>query len=248
VLNGETNVAEGVWRLGHPLVNFYLLEEQGRLTLVDTGLPTFWAAVPPALNRLGFAVEAIDAVLLTHAHSDHAGSVPAATAASGATAHVHADDGHLARTGKSPRRERGLLGYLWRPSAVRSMAFLLRNGITRAPRLEGVEAFADGDRLDVPGRPSVLHLPGHTRGSAGFVCPDRGIVFSGDALVTRNLLTGRRGPQLLPRAFTEDSELALASLDRIAALDVGVVLPGHGDPWVGPPAEAVAAARAAGLS
>jgi len=34
-----------------------------------------------------------------------------------------------------------------------------------------------------------------------------------------------RGPH------TEDAELALESLDVLAATDAGTVLPGHGEPW-----------------
>lgn len=46
----------------------------------------------------------------------------------------------------------------------------------------------------------------------------------------------------------EDSKQALASLDRLAGLSAGTLLPGHGDPWHGSMSDAVARAREAGLS
>jgi glyoxylase-like metal-dependent hydrolase (beta-lactamase superfamily II) len=46
-------------------------------------------------------------------------------------------------------------------------------------------------------RPRADRVPGHTRGSVGFAVPDRDVCFSGDALVTLDLLTGRRGPRLI---------------------------------------------------
>jgi glyoxylase-like metal-dependent hydrolase (beta-lactamase superfamily II) len=94
----------------------------------------------------------------------------------------------------------------------------------------------------------VVGLPGHTRGSVGFAVPGRDACFSGDALVTLDLLTGHRGARLLGRAFMEDSRQALSSLHRLAALKADTLLPGHGDPWHGSMSGEVAGARAAGIS
>jgi glyoxylase-like metal-dependent hydrolase (beta-lactamase superfamily II) len=77
---------------------------------------------------------------------------------------------------------------------------------------------------------------------------DRDVCFSGDALVTLDLLTGHRGPRLLSRAFMEDSRQALSALDRLADLKVGTLLPGYGDPLHESLSDAVAEARAAGIS
>ena len=43
--------------------------------------------------------------------------------------------------------------------------------------------------------------------------------------------------------FNENRESAVASLDILQALKADLLLPGHGEPWKGTPAEAVAAAR-----
>jgi glyoxylase-like metal-dependent hydrolase (beta-lactamase superfamily II) len=57
------------------------------------------------------------------------------------------------------------------------------------------------------------------------------------------VLTGRPGPQ--PAPFTDDPARALASLDRLADLDVTWVLPGHGTPWSGGLPEAIRRIKAA---
>jgi glyoxylase-like metal-dependent hydrolase (beta-lactamase superfamily II) len=105
----------------------------------------------------------------------------------------------------------------------------------------------DGDRLlaDVPGRPRVVTLPGHTPGSVGYLFADRGLLFTGDALVTYDGITGYHGPTVLSRAFTHDSRAALASLTALDAINA-TLLPGHGEPFAGTPADAAAQARSAG--
>ena len=107
----------------------------------------------------------------------------------------------------------------------------------------------DGDRLlpDVPGRPRAVMLPGHTPGSVGYLFADRGLLFTGDALVTYDGITGHRGPAVVSRAFTHDSRAALASLTALAAVDASLLLPGHGEPFPGTPADAATQARHAGL-
>jgi glyoxylase-like metal-dependent hydrolase (beta-lactamase superfamily II) len=70
----------------------------------------------------------------------------------------------------------------------------------------------------------------------------------GDALCNGNTFTGRPGVQILARCTNMSSEQALESLGRIEAVNAGTLLFGHGEPWSGSPAEAVAQAREAGPS
>ncbi len=122
-----------------------------------------------------------------------------------------------------------------------------RGGAKIVPVFE-VSVFADGQILDVPGRPRVIHAPGHTPGNAALFLERHGVLFSGDTIVTRNPLTGRTGPQIMPSGFNQDTRAALRSLGALRQLPAGTVLPGHGDPWTGGAAEAVRLAQAAGLS
>jgi glyoxylase-like metal-dependent hydrolase (beta-lactamase superfamily II) len=67
--------------------------------------------------------------------------------------------------------------------------------------------------------------------------PSVDAVFLGDAMTTRNVLTGATGPK--PAPFTLDPAQARESLDRIEALDATWVLPGHGPAYDGGVPQAV---------
>jgi glyoxylase-like metal-dependent hydrolase (beta-lactamase superfamily II) len=111
-----------------------------------------------------------------------------------------------------------------------------------------VSSFSDGETIDIPGRPRAVHAPGHTAGSAALLLEDRRILFTGDVLCTKNPLTGRPGPQIMPSGLNEDTAEALRSLDTLTGATADVILPGHGDPYRDGVPAAVAAAKAAGRS
>lgn len=92
----------------------------------------------------------------------------------------------------------------------------------------------------------TIALPGHTQGTVAYHFPALGVLFTGDALVTRKDLIGHTGPSLVSRGFTHDSGAALASLDKLAELPMALLLPGHGDAFAGGPQAAAAQARLAG--
>lgn len=111
-----------------------------------------------------------------------------------------------------------------------------------------VSTFGDGETVDVPGRPRLIHAPGHTPGCSALLLEARRVLLAGDVVVTRNPLTGRTGPQVMPSAFNRDTPQALRSLDVLDPIPADLVLPGHGEPWTGTPAEAARLARKGGRS
>ena len=60
-----TQVAEGVYTLGWPMFNWFVVEDGGRLTVVDCGMPNFWDQVEPGLAKLGRSTADVEAILLT---------------------------------------------------------------------------------------------------------------------------------------------------------------------------------------
>jgi glyoxylase-like metal-dependent hydrolase (beta-lactamase superfamily II) len=227
----DLHVAERVHRVADAFVNWYLLEEPDGITAVDAGLPKSWESLLYALASTGRRLTDVRAIVLTHAHFDHVGFAERARRELGLQVWVHRDDAELARHPLRSRSERLPVRYMWRPQTLRVMGTFAAQGAFWAPRIADVRTFGDREKLPVPGAPVVVATPGHTLGHASLELPGRDAVITGDALVTLDPYTGRRGPRLVARAATADSAKAWASLDRLAELYVTTVLPGHGDPW-----------------
>jgi glyoxylase-like metal-dependent hydrolase (beta-lactamase superfamily II) len=243
-----TEVAKGVHRLTNGVANFYLIEESGKLVLVDAGAPKDWALFTRAVLGLGKIVDDLDAVLLTHAHTDHTGFAEKARATTGARVWIHRRDVSAARTGKVGPRDGNTSAYLLRGAFWRTALVLGMRGGTKIIPIQEVSGFGDGEMLDVPGSPRVVHAPGHTDGSAAILLEGRGVLFTGDVLCTHNAYTGRAGPQIMPSGLNADTPQALASLAGLTGIKADVLLPGHGDPWTDGVEEAIRQARAAGPS
>jgi len=239
-------VAPGVFRLGTHVVNWYVVKDGDALTVVDAGLPGFAQTLRADMRAQGLDPAAVEAVVLTHSDGDHTGLCTGFQEI-GARVLIHkADAGTLAKPGPksgdgSPKH---ILPYLWRPGLWRFMSHMASRGGARPPGVEANATFAGGETLDVPGRPRVLHTPGHTRGHCALLLEDRRVLFTGDSVCTWNPLTGVRVPQLMPRPLNQDYRACAESLGVIARADTGVLLPGHGDPWHGSPSVAAERARA----
>jgi glyoxylase-like metal-dependent hydrolase (beta-lactamase superfamily II) len=241
-------VGPGVHRLGSERVNFYLVEDAGRVTVVDAGLSGFWDQVEPALAQIGRGLDDVAAVVLTHAHSDHTG-VAGKLHERGVPVLLHAADHELLRTGKENwKRERGALSALGHPRAFGFFGHMVRNGALKPPHIDDPTPIDDGDVLDVPGGPRVIHTPGHTPGHCSLHFERAGTLFVGDLLCTWHPLLGRLGPQVMPSSFNVSSAQCLESLGRIEGLSAAVLLPGHGEPWTEGAASAAARARETGAS
>jgi glyoxylase-like metal-dependent hydrolase (beta-lactamase superfamily II) len=242
-----TEVAPGVFRLGSHIVNWYVVKDGEGLTAVDAGLPRFGDTVEDDLRAHDLDPGKVEAVVLTHSDGDHTGLATRFKEA-GARVLIHSGDaGTLAKPGpkSGDAAPVKMLPYLWRPALWRFFGYMARRGGGKPPAVEADATFTDGDVLDVPGRPRVLHTPGHTSGHSALLLEDRGVLFAGDSLCTWNPLTGSRAPQLMPHPFNEDNGACVRSLEAIAGVDAGVLFPGHGDPWHGSPAKAAERARAA---
>ncbi|MEU1054570.1 MBL fold metallo-hydrolase [Streptomyces sp. NPDC005876] len=237
-------VADGTYLVHGGHTNWVILTEGDAVTLVDTGYPGDRRALLDSLARVGAAPEAVTAVLITHAHNDHLGSAEYLSAAHGTPVHLHeAEVPHARGDFLQQVSVPTVLRNSWRPGALPWIAHVVRSGGAARHPVTDPRAFPGPGALDLPGRPVPVHTPGHTDGHCAYHLPDRGVVVSGDALVTGHALARTGGPQLLPGMFHHDRARTLASLDVLGRLDADVLLPGHGPVHRGPVADAARRAR-----
>jgi glyoxylase-like metal-dependent hydrolase (beta-lactamase superfamily II) len=228
-------------RLGSSLVNSYLVEEGGLVTIIDAGLPGYWRDLPAELAAMGLSLDDVRGIVLTHGDTDHIGFAEHLRRERGVPVYVHQLDAGRAR-GEVKKPMSGW-GQVKIGPLVGFLAYGARHGALRIKYLTEVVTYGDGATLDLPGSPRIIHIPGHTPGSVAVHVPSVDAVFLGDAFTTRSVLTGESGPRLAP--FTLDPAKAKTSLARLDGIDATWVLPGHGEAWNTGLAEALRQIRVA---
>ncbi|MCP4425530.1 MAG: MBL fold metallo-hydrolase [Chloroflexi bacterium] len=207
-------VVPHVYRIEAGYVNLYLCEEDDGLALIDTGMPKKQDLVWEAMAALGRQRSDLKHILITHADYDHAGSLGAIQAESGAKVYAMAKTAAFLQSGKSPKHMPWLIQ-------------MLMNAFIRFKPIPSwvIEIVEDGDILPVMGGLQVMATPGHTMCHHSFYSSTHGILFAGDALNTRD---GRL--QSTPPRITADQDAARQSAIRLLELAPSVIACGHGDP------------------
>ncbi len=235
-----TQVADGVHVVAGTHVSWALVVDGSSVTVVDAGYPVDGPSVMASVDAIGHRPGDVTAVLLTHAHLDHAGGVPhvvrrtGARVVTGAEEARHARGDYLDQAGIA-----SVLAQARTPSGARWVAQTLRasGGHVRV-RVPTVEVAPSDRPVDAPGQLVAVPTPGHTPGHTAWLMPSTGVLFSGDALVTGHPLCRHDGPQRLPSVFNHDDDAVLASIESLRDVPAGILVPGHGPP-LGAPLHAV---------
>ncbi|MFE0255839.1 MBL fold metallo-hydrolase [Streptomyces sp. NPDC059010] len=237
-------VADGTYLVHGSNTNWVILTEGDAVTLIDTGYPGDRAKLLASLTEVGTAPEAVKAVLITHAHTDHLGNAEYLRATYGTPIYLHEAEVPHARREFLHQVDVGtVLKNGWRPGVLPWAVHAIRSGGTAHVPVTSPEPFPSAGPLDLPGRPVPVHTPGHTDGHCAYHLPDAGVLIAGDALVSGHPTSRLKGPQLLPDMFHRERTQALASLDVLEGLKGDALLPGHGPLHRGSVREAALQAR-----
>ena len=194
--------------------NVYLVVEPPNIVLIDASMPRQQGAIFDFLRQAGHQPTDLTHILVTHADMDHVGSLAAVQAASAAQVMAGADSAQLINRGKSPKHMPAVIQWI--------IDTFMKYG---AVAQEKIAVFKDGDTLPFLGGLQVLATPGHTLDHFSFFSPSTGVLFTGDALNTRN---GRIN--LTPPRITADQTAARRSATRLLQLSPTVIACGHGTP------------------
>jgi glyoxylase-like metal-dependent hydrolase (beta-lactamase superfamily II) len=232
-----TAITERVHFVETDLVNWTVVADGNGVVLIDSGYPGHREDVLASLRQLGFGVDDLRAILLTHAHIDHFGSAIWFAKTHGTPVYCHAAEvGHSKREYLEQAGATDILPHLWQPRYLKWTVALARKGGMVREGIPTTQALAEDVAAALPGKPMAIPTPGHTGGHCSFVVD--GVLVSGDALVTGHPLLIRTGPQLLPALFNHDQDGCVRSLAALGMLDADVLLPGHGPVWRGPISDA----------
>ncbi len=218
-------------------VNVWLLEGEP-LTLVDAGPSNARAAtaLDEELARLGYAVEDIELVLITHHHLDHSGLAGAIKRRSGARIAAHRT---AAEWGRDYHRhvaaERGfteslLAAHGVSADLVAATAPFFEYIASDSADYETDVVLADGDTIVAGGRTlRVVHRPGHSTSDTLFVDEDSDEAFVGDHLLAEITTGAEIMPTELPGRERRRSLLEyLGNLRKTEAMRLSACYPGHG--------------------
>jgi glyoxylase-like metal-dependent hydrolase (beta-lactamase superfamily II) len=231
-MSRSEEVFPDIYRIQVPLprnplraVNSYLIRGPDRCLMVDTGMnrPECIEVMRASLTELAVDVERTD-FFITHGHADHVGLVSELTNGS-SQVYLHTADACIVSGAN-----------LWTDMAAAARTYGFPDpdaAVAKHPGRKylftGQPRFADireGDTLSV-GRYTFrcVETPGHTPGHTCLYEPSARIFFSGDHVldsITPNI-TGWGAESDPLRDF-------LTSLEKVAAYDIRVILPGHRNP------------------
>ncbi len=227
------SVAAGVWRIKDIFVNMYIVSTDRGWVLLDAGLKTSYPKIKSLAAKLFGKDSRPDAIILTHAHFDHVGSLKSLAEQWDVPVLAHyLELPYLTGQSKYPPADPTTGGGMM----VYSSWIYPRTGANVGTR--AVPLAADGTISAMPGW-RWIYTPGHSPGHVSFFREEDRCLIVGDAFVTTDqrkasyVASQRREMHGPPPYFTPDWPSSAASVKALAELKPAILATGHGRSFYG---------------
>jgi hydroxyacylglutathione hydrolase len=195
--------------------NVFLIKNDRRCLLVDTGPEFMWGTLQKRLNRL--LISQIDLLILTHSHFDHAANASRIKEKYNAKVIIHKTESKFLTTGDNilPTGTNAFSKLLIRTLARKFIS------IARYPPCNNDFSFDESFELEEYGfNGYLIHTPGHTEGSTSIII-DNEVALVGDTMFGIFWWT------VFP-PFASDQFLLLNSWGKLLNTKCRIFIPSHG--------------------
>ncbi len=227
-------VLPDIYMLDFRIVNAFIISFGSRYwALVDTGLENSDEYIIRAADDIFGAGTRPHAILLTHGHFDHTGSLKALTMHWDVPTYIHKNElAYITGQKDYPLADDGISeGLVAEMSeSFPHSAIDIKDRATALPDDNSVP-FCEGWRW--------VFTPGHSQGHVSFFRESDGTLIAGDAVSTVrqeslwSVMTQKETFTVPPSYLTEDFDKAAESIETLLRLEPALLLPSHGRPLEG---------------
>lgn len=209
---------ENITTIEMTFVNAFLVKVREGFVLIDTGLGMHWERLETELISSGCLPDKLKLVIITHGDFDHTGNCAKLQKKYKCRIAMHNNDSPMVENGLFVKRK---------ARTLKAKIFILIRMLFRRKfvfdKFKPDIYLIEGQNLNEYGfNATVVHIPGHTKGSIGIITDD-GNLFAGDIFINN------REPDIA--AYIENPGELKNSIDRLKKMNIKTVYPGHGKPF-----------------
>jgi glyoxylase-like metal-dependent hydrolase (beta-lactamase superfamily II) len=216
------NIINNIYQIDLGVVNCFLVDNDGALTLIDTGIEGAEKKIFKALAEIGRGPSDIKQVILTHLHPDHAGSAAAIQKLLNVPVYAHHADAVLIEQGIGMREPMTRM-----PGFISWMIYNLM--LKKAPKtitpVSNIIDLSDGQLLPILTGVKIIHSPGHSAGHICLLFEQEQLLIAGDICMNTNGLEYS--------ILYEDVALAKQTIKDVSKCNFNIACFGHGKPVIG---------------